>query len=74
MEKERADCDPTGVLEKEFEYFEETINIFGLKYTDVFPMKMRNSGLASKKQKASSDDDFTDIVRQAHLLNLTKNV
>ena len=63
MEKERAECDPTGALEKEFEYFEEIINVFGLNYTDVFPTKMRNSKMHSKKQKASSDDDFTDIVR-----------
>jgi hypothetical protein len=62
IDKERADCDPTGAMQDELEYFEDSINIFGLKYSDVFPMKHRCSGLHNSK-KPISDDNFTGIVR-----------
>lgn len=31
--------DPTGGLLEEFEYFEEVLNIFRLRYTNVFAKK-----------------------------------
>jgi hypothetical protein len=62
MSRERSRMDPTGTLMEEYEYFEEVLNIFGLKYTDIFG-----------KKKPKDKKEFRNFIKQAHIdqLDLT---